>query len=281
LATRTTRRYALHRFRAFCQKHGVASPLAVTPGHVETYRKGLTWTYALNSQATLLEGVRTFFRWAYRAGRLLLDPTADLVLTRPPAVEALRLLPGQVAALLVPPQPATPLRIRNWAILETLYGTAIRRAECLALDLLDVNLRDGTLNVHQGKGRQSRTLPLGPHLASVLQTYLEHGRRHLATLPGEPALFLARGGQRLARSAFGLVLTAAGRRIGLSALGSHALRRACATHTLVAGADLASVQQLLGHATPDTTQGYVAVDWEQVKAEHARTHPRSTFPPEP
>jgi integrase/recombinase XerC len=119
-------------------------------------------------------------------------------------------------------------------------------------------------------------VPLGPHLVEVLETYLRRGRRALAGPRVDPALFLTQHGDRLSVPSLVFLLWEAGQRIGLPRLGAHALRRACATHILAAGADLESVRRLLGHACGDTAQNYAALTWPQVKAEHDRTHPRQS-----
>jgi integrase/recombinase XerC len=278
-ATVAMRQTWLSRLEAFCETLDLAEPVAVTLEHLEAWRDTLEAASARGTLLIALWSIRGFFGWAWRSGRLLVNPAADLVVPQARFCSTRLLTPEQVECLLTPPEPATPVALRNWAVLETLYGTAIRRGECQALDLLDADLRDGTLRIRHGKGRHSRVVPLGPHLVRVLDTYLQHARRHLAaTAPGEPALFVGRGGERLGNVAIGLLVRQAGWRIGLPTLAPHALRRACATHTLAAGADLQSVQQLLGHASPDTTEHYTSISWEQIKAEHGRTHPRAVPP---
>jgi site-specific recombinase XerD len=266
----------LWRFEGFCQTHRVATPTAVTPAHVAAYSVSLTSRYTVHTQRMALMGLRGFFRWAMRTQRLLVDPTDFVELPRPDRPDPLFLTPEQVATLLLPVPDETPVQHRNRAMLETLYGTAIRKGECVGADLSDLNLRDGWLRVF-GKGRRERLVTVGPHLASVLDGYLAESRPRLLWDDSQTALFVSRDGDRISLYALGRVVHTAAQGIGLAAMGAHALRRSCITHMLAAGADVVALQQLLGHVNLQPTDRYMKLSFEDVQAEHRRTHPRGGF----
>ena len=272
----------LRRFAAFCQAPVPVLLSGVTLAHVSAFGASLQATSKPSAQLQALQSVRVFFRWALRSQRLLLDPTILLVLPHIERAACLFLTEQQVEGLLRPQAREGPVQLRNRTLLETFYGTAVRLHEACALDLDDVNLRDGVLRVRRGKGRHERLVPVGPHLAAVLAAYLEHSRPRLVWDSSQTALFVSNRGDRLGVVSMQKVVQTAGRRRGLAQLGAHALRRSCATHMLAAGADLVAVQQMLGHASVATTERYVQLTWAQVKAEHARTHPRAgrVLPPQ-
>ncbi len=183
------------------------------------------------------------------------------------AREAAALLDGR-------PDADTPRGLRDAAILEILYGAGLRVAELVGLDVDQIHLESPVLRV-RGKGRKEREVPLGPPARSALRRYL-HVRGQLAPAGDEPALFLnARGGRLGDRSIRRMV-----KREGLIAsllkdLHPHALRHSFATHLLEGGADLRSIQELLGHASLATTQRYTHLTVEQLMEIYDACHPRA------
>jgi integrase/recombinase XerD len=173
------------------------------------------------------------------------------------------------------PSPATNVGKRDRAILETLYGTGIRRSECVRLDIADVDLLSGVLLVRNGKGRKDRVVPVPARSARSLDLYLREVRPLLMRSISQQALFLtAWWGHRLSYATLAILVRRWGREIGVRALHPHALRHACATHLLRGGADIRHVQEILGHRWLKTTALYTRVTLDDLRKVIARAHPR-------
>jgi integrase/recombinase XerC len=169
----------------------------------------------------------------------------------------------------------TALRLRNTLVVELLYASGIRVGELVGLDIDDVDRGRRLLRV-LGKGRKERSVPFGVPAAEALESWLTGGRPLLATASSGPALLLGvRGGRLDPREARRLVHAAIAATPGAPDIGPHGLRHSAATHVLEGGADLRSVQELLGHASLATTQVYTHVTVERLRAVHARAHPRA------
>jgi site-specific recombinase XerD len=214
-----------------------------------------------------LGAVKRFY--GFLEQELLMNPASELPLPRVTTLPRRVPTPADVVRLVEAPSD-TPLGRRDRAILELLYGTGIRRGECLRLDVADVAL--SVLVVRDGKGRRDRRVPLLGRAASALRVYLD-ARRELASGP-EESLFLTRDGHRLSKSALDLIVRRHARAAGVTA-SPHALRHACATHLLRGGADVRHVQELLGHASLQTTARYTRVDVEDLREVVSRCHPRA------
>ena len=241
---------------------------------------------ASSSSARKLAAVRTFARYLRREGLLEADPGA---LVSAPRIE--RRIPAhmavdEVAALLAAPDPATPLGLRDRAILELFYASGLRLSELVGLDLEHVNLSGRMVRV-LGKGGKERIVPFNTAAATAIREYLparrglvSRGAGGAASSSGEPRradpLFVNhRGGRLSSRSVARMVqrcVTKVGAQRGIS---PHALRHSFATHLLERGADLRAIQELLGHARITTTQRYTHVNAAQLTALYRRTHPRA------
>ncbi len=222
---------------------------------------------------------RVFTAWATRTGRLPVDPGARLVAPRPHRVLPSVLSPEQASVLLTAATSGAaeddPIAIRDLLLLELLYATGIRVSELCGLDLDDFAPERRTVRV-LGKGGRERTVVYGVPAERALRRWLEGGRSALARRRSPPALLLgARGGRLDPRVARAVVNAAAEAVPGGPALSPHGLRHSVATHLLVGGADLRSVQELLGHATLSTTQLYTHVTVDRLKAIHDQAHPRA------
>jgi integrase/recombinase XerC len=173
-------------------------------------------------------------------------------------------------------QPAgTALRLRNVLVVELLYASGVRVGELVGLDVDDVDRGRRLLRVF-GKGRKERSVPFGAPAAAALEEWLSRGRPVLATPTSGPALLLGvRGGRLDPREARRVVHAAVTAAPGVPDVGPHGLRHSAATHVLEGGADLRSVQELLGHASLATTQVYTHVTVERLRAVHAQAHPRA------
>ncbi|MHB2018413.1 MAG: tyrosine-type recombinase/integrase [Candidatus Xenobia bacterium] len=269
-------------FAAFCRQQGVRRLEDFTASHLGGWQRHLHTQPGMSGRMLrgsaidrALSVTRAFLRWSVREGLLFADPTADMCIRRRARPLHDVLTPEEVAALLEAPDATTLLGIRDRALLETLYGTGLRRQEAAMLDVDDVDLRAGTLLVRKGKGAKARLLPLGPHLAAVLQDYLDRGRPHLSPQPAEKAFFLTMYGQRLQGYAIASMLNRTSR-LGLGRrIRPHQLRHAFATHLLEGGADVREVQELLGHDHIASTELYTHMrPLERLKA-YRRTHPRA------
>ena len=168
-----------------------------------------------------------------------------------------------------------PVALRDAALLELLYGAALRVSEACGLDLGSLDRAAATVRV-LGKGGKERVVPYGAPAARAVDAWLVRGRPALLTDPGTTALFLgARGGRLGVRTAYEVVRRTLSPVIGADAVGPHALRHSAATHLLDGGADLRAVQEMLGHASLGTTQIYTHVSTERLTAAYRLAHPRA------
>lgn len=253
---------------------------------VEILRAWLARQYAAGqSRATIARraaAARAFTGFASERGMLAVDPGPFLGTAKAPKRLPRVLSASQMRAVLDAPgreRPADPaaaaVESRDWAIMELLYATGIRVGELCGLDLGDVDEARRTVRVF-GKGSKERVVPVGVPAARALAWWRAHGWPALATAESGQALFLgARGGrldQRIARKVVHARLTAAG---VTPDTGPHGLRHTAATHLLEGGADLRSVQEILGHASLSTTQIYTHVSIERLISAYQQAHPRA------
>ena len=232
---------------------------------------------------------RVFSAWAHRTGVLNADPGGLLATpkrSRPlPGVLKARqardvlqtAAEGATAAPLTPSSPAavSAVAVRDSALLELLYASGIRVGELVGLDIDDLDRGRRVVRV-LGKGRKERTVPYGAPAAAALESWLHLGRPLLAREGSGPALFLGVRGRRMDPRAVRRVVHEALQALeGVPDLGPHGLRHSAATHLLEGGADLRSVQEMLGHASLATTQIYTHVSVERLRRAYAQAHPRA------
>jgi integrase/recombinase XerD len=210
------------------------------------------------------------------------DPAAAVEMPAVPRGLPKALTVEQVTALIEAVVGDDPVARRDRAILETMYGTGVRISELVGLSLGDVDLHDGLARV-MGKGSRERIVPLGRHAATALAAWLApHGRGAMepdrwARRGDAEAVFLNQRGGRLSRQGVWGVVRRHGDAAGLGdELTPHVLRHSCATHMLDHGADIRTVQELLGHASISTTQIYTKVSTERLLAVYRAAHPRAT-----
>ena len=250
---------------------------------ISTMREWLAIQHAQQvSRATLARraaSARTFTAWATRAGHLSTDPgprlSASANQRKLPVVLRSDQASSAMRASANGAEQGDPVALRDHAVLELLYATGVRVSELCGLDLDDI---DHDLRVVRvvGKGDKERAVPFGIPADRALGRWLSSGRPALATEKSGPAVFVGvRGGRLDPRAARRAVHDAIGTVSGAVDVGPHGLRHSAATHLLEGGADLRSVQELLGHATLATTQLYTHVTVDRLKAIHDRTHPRS------
>jgi site-specific recombinase XerD len=227
--------------------------------------------------ARKLAAVRTFYRGLVKRGELEANP-ADLVAT--PKRESYLpqvLKPAEIATLLERIPAGTPLDLRDRAMFELAYSAGLRAEEIVMLDLEGLDQDAEEVRV-EGKGAKTRVVPVGEPAWRALRSYLERGRPALSSSDGraEPAVFLSKNGRRLSTSDVRRRLRASVRRAALQAgVSPHTLRHSFATHLLEGGADLRSIQELLGHASVSTTQTYTRVESGRLKQAYSRAHPRA------
>ncbi len=229
------------------------------------------------SRATIarkLAAVRSFFKFLIRCGMLEASPAADV---RAPKQERRLphfLDPGEVERLIQAPGADDPFPLRDRAMLETLYSTGLRVSELVGLDIEHLSLDEGLIRAF-GKGRKERLVPVGSHALAALRDYLQAERPGVAVDECR-ALFVNRDGTRLSERSVRRTLDRYIARTGISPHTSpHTLRHTFATHMLDRGADLRSVQELLGHESLATTQIYTHVTTERLREAYARAHPRA------
>lgn len=254
-------------------------------GHLDlrTLRSWLAKQQSMGRSRTTLArratAARVFTAWLARTGQVDLDPGAAL--GSPKAPHTLPAVLGQaeaeelIRAAAALADDGSPVGLRDVAMLELLYATGIRVGELTGLDVDDLD--DGRRVVRVlGKGRKERTVPYGAPAARALERWLAAGRPRLAREGSGPALFLGARGGRIDQRA---VRTLVHRRIadvpGAPDIGPHGLRHTAATHLLEGGADLRSVQELLGHASLATTQRYTHVTTDRLRRAYRQAHPRA------
>ena len=225
--------------------------------------------------ARLVASIRGFYRFLVRDGQLHDNPAEDLHAPRAwPALPKFLAL-EDVDRLIAQPDVATPLGLRDRALIELLYATGMRVSELVGVRLADMNLRGGYL-VCMGKGGRERLAPLGLQAVTWLRRYLDASRPEITKGRDCEWLFVNARGGRLSRVGFWKILKKYGRQAGLREdLSPHVVRHSFATHLLERGADLRSIQSLLGHADLSTTQIYTHVAEARLKAVYDRFHPRS------
>ncbi|MBB4963950.1 integrase/recombinase XerC [Saccharothrix violaceirubra] len=262
---------------------GTAADATVESIDLAGLRSWLGAQHAAGAERTTLArrtaAARTFTAWATRTGILTEDPGLRLVAPKAhrtlPAVLRADQAEAAMSAAELGAREGDPVALRDQAVVELLYATGVRVAELCGLDLDDVDYSQRVIRV-LGKGSRERVVPFGVPAERAVRRWVEQGRTTLVGDRSHRALFLgARGGRLDTRTARRVVHDVVGAVPGAVDTGPHGLRHSAATHLLEGGADLRTVQELLGHATLATTQLYTHVTVERLKAIHDRTHPRS------
>ena len=230
---------------------------------------------APRSRARLLSAMRGFFKFMIRDSHLKKSPVANLTSPRLRRQLPTVLSVAEVERLLAQPNPDLPLGQRDVAMLELLYGTGLRVTELITLAVGRVNLEVGFLVAH-GKGSKERIVPMGEAATEAVQNYTLGSRPRLLKGRVSDILFVSNRGTAMTRQGFWKLLKKYGRQAGMEkSLTPHTLRHSFATHLLERGADLRSVQMMLGHADISTTQIYTHVARERLREVHKKYHPRA------
>ena len=262
-------------FARALREQGIDDLTRVTRADIQAYlARRLEAGARPRSTARLLSTLRRFYAWLRRTGRIGEDPVA--LIESPKLGRPLpdTLSEAEVEALLAAPDLATPVGLRDRAMLEVIYASGLRVSELVGLLPGQVNLQQGLMRIH-GKGRKERLVPLGEVAQDWLVRYLREARPALLGQREADTLFVSRRGTPITRQAFWYRIKAHAAAAGIDKpLSPHTLRHAFATHLLNHGADLRVVQMLLGHSDLSTTQIYTHVARARLEALHARHHPR-------
>jgi integrase/recombinase XerD len=266
----------LRKFIRFAEDTGVDSPADIKYSHILDYlsqfkEKGFNATTIVRS----IVSIRQFFKYLLMEKIIEEDPASRI---GTPKMK--KGLPGvitldEVEALLKAPDESTHEGLRDSAMLETLYATGIRVSELIGLKLNDVNFELGFVVVY-GKGSKERLVPVGDKARQKLLEYLETSRPALLKTREANALFVTRLGKGMTRQGFWKIIKQNAVKAGIAKkISPHTLRHSFATHLLERGADLRTIQIMLGHSDISTTQIYTHVESERLKAIHKKYHPRS------
>ena len=266
----------LKKFLLFIKSRGITSAREVKYGDILDFltrsrEEGLTATTIVRSMVS----VKQFFKYLLSEKVLSEDPTAHI---KTPKMK--KAIPGvisldDVESILGAPDESTPEGLRDAAMLEILYATGIRVSELIGLKLNDVNFELGFVVVY-GKGSKERVVPIGDKAREKLLSYLRDSRPALLKARESKALFATRRGAGMTRQGFWKIIKAQALRAGVTKkISPHTLRHSFATHLLERGADLRTIQVMLGHSDISTTQIYTHVESERLKEIHKKYHPRS------
>jgi len=253
-----------------------ASPTGISHRLLRRYAAALSERrFAPASVARKLAALRSFFGMLREHGEIPANP-ADLLAAPKLGSELPSVLaPEQISRLLDAIPTSTPLDLRDRALFEVAYASGLRAEELVRLDVGSVDFDAEQLRV-EGKGSKTRMVPAGEPATAALARYLERARAALSRGVDEPALFLSKSGRRLSTSDVRRRLGVWSRHAAMQgAVHPHVLRHSFATHLLEGGADLRSIQELLGHASVSTTQTYTRVESARLKVAYARAHPRA------
>ncbi len=221
-----------------------------------------------------LAAIKAFSHYHLREGHLKIDPTLDVSFPKTEKRLPKALSFAEAQTLVEYPKGERHLELRDRAIMEVLYGTGIRASELINLNLAQLNVEVGFLRC-MGKGGKDRIVPLGKAAVKSLREYIEKGRTKLLKKDSAP-VFLDRAGRRLTRQGLWYIIKGYVKRAGLRAgVSPHSLRHSFATHLLERGADLRSVQEMLGHSNIKTTEIYTNVSRERLKRVYRQAHPRA------
>lgn len=280
--TVTSYRQELEKFAGFLQgtKTGGLGHLEVTEKVVVDFIKEESARgSALSSQAHLLSVLKAFYKYLVAEERIDFNPASGVAFPRKWQVLPKYLTMDQVEELLESPDLSKPIGKRDRAILELMYATGLRISEVIGLKLDNMYMEEGFLRV-LGKGKKERVVPFGDKAAEFMQGYLKESRPLLLKTKVSDFVFLNRSGEKLSRPGLWKIIKGYGKKLGIAAaLSPHTLRHSFATHLLEKGADLRSIQLMLGHASISTTEIYTYVARSRIKKIYDRFHPRSQKEP--
>ena len=261
----------LKNFSGYLKRNNISSPRRqdITAYLLELKRQG----FNPSTISRRLSAVKGYFRYMLNEGLIKANPTAGMKSPRKWAEIPGALSSADVNRLLSAPDTKKKAGLRDAAILELLYATGMRISEVCALKTADVNFDAGFLRC-MGKGSKERIIPVGGKALESIKLYMEKARAHYAR-GGSPELFITRLGGKFTRQGLWKIVKKHALKAGIREnMTPHMLRHSFATHLLERGADLRSVQEMLGHSSISTTQIYTHVNGARLKKVHSRFHPR-------
>ena len=227
-----------------------------------------------STQSRTLTCLRTFYKFLYQNKQISIDPTENLSHPKKEKKLPVFLSVNEIDDLLDAPDIKTTIGMRDKAMLELMYSCGLRVSELINLNHQNINLNDECILIH-GKGNKERLLPIGDFAIECLQKYELHSRPNLLKSSQNDSYFLSNRGSMMSRQNFFYVIKNYAEKIGITKpLSPHSLRHAFATHLVQRGADLRSVQLMLGHSDISTTQIYTHIQDVQLKNQHQKHHPR-------
>jgi integrase/recombinase XerD len=281
-ATLVDRRTSISTFIVWAAERGIEQPREVTKPILERYQRHLYYhrkadgaPLSFRTQAQRLVPIRAFFRWLARHNHILSNPASEIELPRGEKRLPSAVLTAEEAELVMgAPDVGDPFGLRDRAMLEVLYASAMRRMELIRLQVWDVDWSRSTLMIRQGKGNKDRIVPLGARAGVWLAAYRDQVRPGLVVGRDPETLFLSRDGRALEPKRLSEKVRRYVQEAGVPKTGScHLLRHTAATLMLEGGADIRFIQALLGHESLETTQIYTRVSIDKLQEIHAATHP--------
>ena len=273
----------LKQLAAFLQTIGVEDVAQFDAATLARYREELAWRptskgtpLSTRSQLEQLGHISAFSRFLVTEGWLLVNPAAGIARPRKPSRLPRAIMePKEVELVMAQPDMRTAQGFRDRVILEVLYSAALRREETAKLFVTDVDTDGGYVFVREGKGAKDRVTPLGRSVCDLVKAYIVGVRSEWPNAGRDQHLFLNRWGKGMTPNAVWHVVSKAGRKAGLEKrVSTHTFRHSCATHMVRNGAPIRQLQEMLGHASLETTQLYARVTINDLHAMHARFHPR-------
>jgi len=269
----------LNHFQSYLEEKQIESPEGVNINTIRDYLALLYKSgYARSTISRRLSCLRSFFRYLSQKGKIKNNP---LILIRTPKKG--RSLPHflyrtEVEKLLEQPKSKGPLGLRDQAMLELFYSSGLRIGELVQINIIDVDFSGRVIRV-KGKGRKERVVPLGSYACRALLEYLQEARPVLTEKtnpsPDEPLFVNSRGKRLTTRGVYGIITKYLKEVAPFRNLTPHSLRHTFATHLLEGGADLRSVQELLGHSRMSSTQIYTHITGERIRSVYQKAHPRA------
>lgn len=278
MSARTRRSYALdtRQFAQWVCARGLEQPHEIAPQDIRRYVAYLSeQRLSPATSARKLAALRSMFNSQREHGHIEHNPADLLATPRRDSQLPSVLKANELARLLDGIPVSNPLQVRDRALFELAYACGLRAEELVSLNLGDIDHDSEQLRV-EGKGQKTRFVPIGELAAKALASYIECARRELIVERDETALFLSRNGRRLSTSDVRRRLRVWVSRAGVQGdVSPHTLRHSFATHLLDGGADLRTIQELLGHASISTTRLYTRVESARLRSAYARSHPRA------
>ena len=282
------RDYCIRTLALWAVERGITKPSEVTKPVLERFQRHLFYyrkpngdPLSFRTQRARMVPVRAFFKWLARQNHILYNPASELELPRPEKrLPKAILSPEEAEAILIQPDLASPIGVRDRVMMELFYATAIRRQEITDLKLWDADIARSALTIRQGKGNKDRVVPLGERACAWLIKYRDEVRPQLVLGRDDGWLFLTLQGEQMEARRLSERVRSYIRKAKIDKSGScHLFRHTAATLMLENGADIRFIQALLGHESLETTQIYTRVSVAKLAEIHAATHPGARLKP--